>query len=168
MGLRPASAPPPEHTVEPTLVFESRRVYAASFPGVAAALAGGRLAKDAQIISLSRTFGQLDAHPSRNQVWLIDQDKPGCNRSIDLVLDDVIDTMVAARAAGRPIVVHCHGGRSRTGLVLRAWALSQTPTMTVAQATTEVAARWPHLDTWNRSFDLALESWAARRRLRPA
>jgi ADP-ribosyl-[dinitrogen reductase] hydrolase len=163
-GMGVASAPPPEHAVEPTLVFETDRIYAASFPGVAAAAAGGRLPDDAVVISLSRTFGQLDAHSDRNQVWLLDQDGPGSNLSIDLVLDDVIDTMRAVHDAGRPIVVHCHGGRSRTGLILRAWALTRDPTMTVAAATDEVAGRWPHLDTWNRSFDRALGAWAVRRR----
>jgi ADP-ribosyl-[dinitrogen reductase] hydrolase len=60
--------------------------------------------------------------------------------------------------------VHCHGGRSRSGLILRAWALSQNPAMTLADATAEVAARWPHLDIWNDAFDRALEVWAEQRR----
>ncbi len=114
------------------------------------ALEAGRLADDAVIVSLSRTFGRLDAHPERRQVWMVDQDGPGRNLALTDVLDDVIDTMTAAVAAGQPVIVHCHGGRSRTGLILRAWLLSRHPTMTVAEATAEVAAHWPHLDTWNR------------------
>jgi ADP-ribosyl-[dinitrogen reductase] hydrolase len=158
------ATPPPDHTVEPTLVFETDQIYAASFRGVVAALAGGRLADDTLVISLCRTFGLLDEHPNRNQVWLTDQDEPDRNLTIDLVIDDAIDTMTAARHAGRPIVVHCQGGRSRTGLILRAWVLAQDPTLTVADATAQVAARWPHLDTWNPSFDRALEAWVQERR----
>ncbi len=156
-GASPDPDPPAEPAIEPTLVFDADRIYAASLPGVAAAFAGGRLADEMLVISLSRTMGRLDGHANRNQIWLIDQDEPGRNLSIQAVLDDVIDTMTAARDAGQPIVVHCHGGRSRTGLILRAWALSQNPSMTVADATADVAARWRYLDTWNQSFDQALE-----------
>jgi hypothetical protein len=34
----------------------------------------------------------------------------------------------------------------------------------VAGATEVVADRWPHLDTWNPSFDRALTEWIDRRR----
>jgi ADP-ribosyl-[dinitrogen reductase] hydrolase len=160
----PVPAPPHEHAVEPTLVFADARVYAASLPGVVQALEGGHLDPDALAISLSRTFGQLDAHRSRRQVWLVDQDGPGRNLSIGSVLDDVVDTMTAAREEGRPVVVHCHGGRSRTGLVLRAWALANDPTLSVDASTELVRERWPHLDTWNRAFERALGEWILRRR----
>jgi ADP-ribosyl-[dinitrogen reductase] hydrolase len=57
--------------------------------------------------------------------------------------------------------VHCHGGASRTGLVLRAW-LRRTEGLPADEATAVVRQRWPHLDTWNASFTAALE------RVRPA
>jgi ADP-ribosyl-[dinitrogen reductase] hydrolase len=162
----PAPQPPPEHVVEPTLVWADQSIYAASFPGAAAALAAGSLPDNAMVISLSRTLGELEAHRPRRQVWLIDQSDPHRNLSLGLVLDDVIDTMQAAVAAGMPVVVHCHGGRSRTGLVLRAWALSRDADLSVPDATADVADRWPHLVQWNDRFDDALGPWIAARRSR--
>ena len=54
------------------------------------------------------------------------------------------------------VLVHCHGGASRTGLVLRGW-LRRTEGMSVDEATEHVAERWPHLGLWNASFTAALE-----------
>jgi ADP-ribosyl-[dinitrogen reductase] hydrolase len=55
--------------------------------------------------------------------------------------------------AGRPqVLVHCFGGRSRTGLVRRAWLMREQD-MSFDDATTYVAERWPHLGLWNQSFD---------------
>ena len=39
------------------------------------------------------------------------------------ILHDAVETVEAWRQQGRRIIVHCHGGRSRTTLVLRAWAM---------------------------------------------
>ncbi|MGZ4759967.1 MAG: dual specificity protein phosphatase family protein, partial [Acidimicrobiales bacterium] len=159
-----AGAPPTEAPIEPTRVWDDDIVYAANFPGVVAALDSGRLPADALVISLSRTFRRLDDHRSRRQVWLIDQNEDGRNLAIQDILDDVIDTIDAAAIERRPVVVHCHGGRSRTGLVLKAWLLRKRPELTLAEATADVATRWPHLDTWNSSFDDALDAWVARGR----
>jgi ADP-ribosyl-[dinitrogen reductase] hydrolase len=41
-------------------------------------------------------------------------------------------------------------------LVLRAW-LVRTLGMSVEEATTQVAERWPHLGLWNASFTAALD-----------
>jgi ADP-ribosyl-[dinitrogen reductase] hydrolase len=64
--------------------------------------------------------------------------------------------MAALRAEGRQILVHCHGGASRTGLVLRAW-LRRTRGLSADEATKVVAERWPYLGLWNASFSAALE-----------
>jgi ADP-ribosyl-[dinitrogen reductase] hydrolase len=60
------------------------------------------------------------------------------------------------------VLVHCHGGASRTGLVLRGWLVREQG-MSVEQATAHVAERWPHLGLWNASFTAALERLAGRR-----
>ena len=85
--------------------------------------------------------------------YLADNDH---NSDLDDVLADVLDDMAALRADGRKLLIHCHGGASRTGLVLRAW-LRRTEGMTTAEATAHVAERWPHLGLWNASFTAALE-----------
>jgi len=83
------------------------------------------------------------------------------NSDLDVVLADVLDDMAALQAEGHRLLVHCHGGASRTGLVLRAW-LMRTEGMSANEATAHVAERWPHLGLWNASFTAALERLAAR------
>ena len=77
------------------------------------------------------------------------------NSDLDAVLADVLDDMAALRAEGHRLLVHCHGGASRTGLVLRAW-LMRTEGMSAEEATAHVAERWPYLGLWNESFTAAL------------
>ena len=78
------------------------------------------------------------------------------NSDLDVVLADVLDDMAALRAEGHRVLVHCHGGASRTGLVLRAW-LMWTEGMSANEATAPVADRWPRLGLWNASFTATLE-----------
>jgi ADP-ribosyl-[dinitrogen reductase] hydrolase len=78
------------------------------------------------------------------------------NHDVDAVLADVLDDLAALRAEGRKVLVHCHGGASRTGLVLRAW-VRRSEGMSAQEATDHVAERWPHLGLWNASFTAALE-----------
>ena len=85
------------------------------------------------------------------------------NHDLDAVLADVLDDLVALRAEGHRVLVHCHGGASRTGLLLRGWLVRETG-MSVEGATAHVAERWPHLGLWNASFTAALERLAARSR----
>ena len=67
-------------------------------------------------------------------------------------------TIDAWRAEGRTVVVHCHGGASRTGLVLRAW-LMRHHGWDAATATAFVRERWPALDEWNGTFTNFLNGW---------
>jgi ADP-ribosyl-[dinitrogen reductase] hydrolase len=111
-----------------------------------------RAPSDAVVISLCRTFGYLTAR-DRRQVYLLDDDR---NLDVPAVLGDVLDTIEAVHADGRPVLVHCYGGASRTGLVLRAW-LKRSRHLTGRQATAEAVALWPLTAGWNGSFDRALE-----------
>ncbi len=64
--------------------------------------------------------------------------------------------MEALRGDGRRFLVHCFGGASRTGLVLRAW-LRRSEGLSSVQATKRIQEVWPHLGLWNESFSAALE-----------
>ena len=107
---------------------------------------------DFAVVSLCRT-GARFPHEVQRFAYLTDDD---ANSELDAVLADVLDDMAALRADGRPVLVHCFAGQSRTGLVLRAW-LRRTEGMAATEATEHVRQRWPHLSEWNDSFTAALE-----------
>jgi ADP-ribosyl-[dinitrogen reductase] hydrolase len=123
-------------------------------PGVwAADLDGARHSStDFAVVSLCRT-GSRFPHEVQRFAFLSDDEQ---NSEVDAVLDDVLQDIAALRAEGRPVLVHCHGGASRTGLVLRAW-LRRCEGLSAEDATTAVAERWPYLGLWNPSFTAALE-----------
>jgi ADP-ribosyl-[dinitrogen reductase] hydrolase len=120
-------------------------------------LAGAHTAPaDAVVISLCRTFGRI-TQEQRRQVYLSDNDH---NLDVDCALADVVHTIEAVRADGRPVLVHCAGGQSRTGLALRAW-LVHTKGLSASEATAEAERLWPHTITANESFTDALERFAS-------
>jgi ADP-ribosyl-[dinitrogen reductase] hydrolase len=123
-------------------------------PGIwAANLDGARHSPtEFAVVSLCRV-GEPFPHEVHRKAYLTDDEY---NTELDAVLTDVLDDMQALRDDGRTLLVHCHGGASRTGLVLRAW-LRRTEGMTADEATTHIAARWAHLGLWNASFAAALE-----------
>ena len=123
-------------------------------PGIwAGNLDGARYSEeDFAVISLCR-LGEPFPHPVHRMAYIADSDY---NADLDVMLADVLDDMAALRAEGHRLLVHCHGGASRTGLVLRGWLIREEG-MTVEEATAHVAARWPHLGLWNGSFTAALE-----------
>src|SRR3954470_8264552 len=111
-------------------------------------LDGARYSKeDFAVISLCR-LGDPFPHEVHRMAYIADNDY---NADVDTVLADVLDDMEALRAEGHRLLVHCHGGASRTGLVLRGWLVRENG-MTVEEATQHVAERWPHLGLWNQSF----------------
>jgi ADP-ribosyl-[dinitrogen reductase] hydrolase len=147
-ALDGSSAPPYE---PPELIgLEPREVA----DGVwAADLAGARASStEFAVISLCRT-GSRFAHEVQRFAYLTDDD---ANPELDAVLADVLADMAALRDEGRPVLVHCFAGQSRTGLVLRAW-LRRTHGLSAEAATAAVRARWPHLSLWNDSFTRALQ-----------
>src|SRR3954463_5607697 len=123
-------------------------------PGVwAADLDGARHSStDFAVVSLCRT-GSRFPHEVQRFAFLSDDEQ---NSEVDAVLNDVLQDIAALRAEGRPVLVHCHGGASRTGLVLRAW-LRRSKGLSAEDAATAVAERWPYLGLWNDSFTDALE-----------
>ena len=123
-------------------------------PGIwAANLDGARHSPpDLAVVSLCRV-GEPFPHEVHRKAYLTDDEY---NTELDAVLADVLDDIAALRDDGRTVLVHCHGGASRTGLVLRAW-LRRTSGMTADEATAYIADHWPHLGLWNSSFTAALE-----------
>ncbi|WNV74109.1 ADP-ribosylglycohydrolase family protein [Geodermatophilus sp. DSM 44513] len=108
--------------------------------------------EDFAVISLCR-LGEPFPHPVHRMAYLADSE---ANADVEAVLADVLDDMAALRAEGHRLLVHCHGGASRTGLVLRGWLVRQEG-MSVQEATAHVAQRWEHLGLWNDSFTAALQ-----------
>lgn len=105
-------------------------------------------ADDLAVVSLCRVEAS-HRRPVRREVYLVD--KPGeANASLAVVLDDVLDTIDAFLAEGRQVLVHCHGGRSRTGLVLAGHLMRQGHTL--EQALAVLAECWPHAHLRNESF----------------
>jgi ADP-ribosyl-[dinitrogen reductase] hydrolase len=147
-------AAPPETAVGP------RQEPAEVSPGLFAADLGAAadVAKDSAVMSLCRVGDRFADHPVRREVYLIDKDDDH-NLALASVVDDTVKTIDAWLSEGRTVVVHCHGGASRTGLVLRAW-LMQHHEWPEARATSFLRDRWPALGDWNDSFTTFLrERW---------
>ena len=117
--------------------------------------AAATVPKDWGVVSLSRTQGRFDRHDNRRAVFLIDQ--PGANPDLSAVVSDAVAAIDAFVAEGRNVVVHCHGGQSRTGLILRAW-LMRRHDWTEPEATAYLAERWPHLGLWQDEFTEFLQT----------
>jgi ADP-ribosylglycohydrolase len=147
-GETPDTAPSIRYGIDPVQVL----------PGLWLSDLGGapRAPKDAVVISLCRTYGRIK-HVNRRQVYLTDDDN---NMHVDRVLDDVLNDIAGLQAEGYGVVVHCHGGASRTGLILRGW-LQRTQGLSPRAATREAARLWPHTYTGNSSFSRALDDIAS-------
>jgi ADP-ribosyl-[dinitrogen reductase] hydrolase len=120
--------------------------------------AAGDVAKDSAVLSLCRVGDRFADHPVRREIYLIDNDEEH-NPALASIVDDTVGTIDAWLSEGRTVVVHCHGGASRTGLVLRAW-LMRHHKWPEARATAFLKQRWPALGEWNDSFTTFLrERW---------
>jgi ADP-ribosyl-[dinitrogen reductase] hydrolase len=113
--------------------------------------------RDWAVLSLCRVGGCFSDHSIRREVFLLDDDN---NPGLASVVEDCVSTIDAWRAEGRTVVVHCQGGASRTGLILRAW-LMRKHGWSSARATERLKSRWPCLGEWNESFTTFLrDRWS--------
>lgn len=103
------------------------------------------------VVSLCRT-GDLVGGPDHLRAHLVDSTQPADNPHLAAVVDDVLDEVAAWRAAGRTVLVHCHHGASRTGLLLRAW-LQRERGLGYDAALAEARRLWEHTSTWNTHFE---------------
>ena len=79
---------------------------------------------DWAIISLCLVGDRFKNHEFRREIYLIDQ--PGdANPTLELAVSDAVESIDAFLDEGRNVLVHCHGGRSRTGLILKAWKMKK-------------------------------------------
>jgi ADP-ribosyl-[dinitrogen reductase] hydrolase len=112
------------------------------------------------VVSLCRGEGLFARHPVRREVYLVDR-PGGHNTGLVDAVRDAVDTIDALRAEERDVVVHCQGGRSRTGLVLRAWRMRHAQ-VDAHEAAAWVAERWPLFDDYESSFTAFLVgTWSA-------
>lgn len=139
--------PPASEHLEPREVADG--VWAADLDGAR------HSDRDFAVISMCRTGGRF-GHDVQRFAYLVDDES---NDELATVLSDVLEDIAALRADGRRVLVHCFGGASRTGLVLRAWLMREQG-LDPDAAATQVAERWPHLRRWNGSFDRALDQLA--------
>ena len=121
-------------------------------PGLHAADLGaaGDVPSDWAVVSLCLVGDRFANHDIRREFYVID-DSADHNPGLAAVVNEAVTTIEAFLDEGRQVVVHCHGGASRTGLVLRALMMRRHG-CDEATATAYVAERWPHLALWNDSF----------------
>ena len=120
---------------------------------------GGALASDASFatVSLCLTAGRLDHHVVRREVYIRDEEDE--NLDLHTAVAGAVDSIDALLTAGYPVLVHCHGGRSRTGLVAKAWAMRRYG-FTERQAHDWLEERWHRYEDYRQSFiDFLRDDW---------
>jgi len=140
--IRSAEKPltPNEDSAGPGLIED--RLHAANLLGAAG------VPTDWGVVSLCRTTDQFVHHPHQRQIYMLDDER---NSNLGAAVKDAVEAIDAFLAEGRNVVVHCHGGRSRTGLVLKAWKMGRDG-LTHTEAHTWLRDRWSRYATWNESF----------------
>jgi ADP-ribosyl-[dinitrogen reductase] hydrolase len=155
LGKHEPVDPADEPAGGPARVHDAFPIYAANRAGAAAA------PEDWQVISLCRTDHTFSSRDVRRQIFLIDKAEPSHNEDPLAVLADVVDTIDAllAENPARPILVHCHGGRSRTAFVLKGWAMRRFG-WTEEAAHRWLEQRWDRIDRINERFvQILREEW---------
>lgn len=129
----------------------------------AADLGGAREAADRgfAVLSLCQVGDSFANVANRREVYLIDQPLHTDNPSLAEALTDAVDTVAAWLQEGRQVLVHCHGGRSRTALVLKAWAMRHHG-WSEAQAHEWMSDVWPRYAAHNATFiEFLRQHWPA-------
>ena len=99
-------------------------------------------------------------HPTRRQWYMVDNSSG--NPDLGSAIDDIVRSIDALLSDGKTVLVHCEGGRSRTCLALRAWAMKSLG-LTTREAQTWLAKKWPHCSEANSSFtDFLASEWPYR------
>ena len=160
--LPPVKAAYQDEPAGPTQVCDDVPLHAADWAGARTAPATWA------IVSACRTNADFHKHPLRREVFLIDQYDESSNHDAVSALEDAVDAIDAflAEDPSRAVVVHCHGGRSRTGLILKAWAMRRHG-FDEERAHAWLVERWPRAHRDNPVFVRVLrEEWPRRIRAR--
>ncbi len=155
LGMASRSMTPPESMIPPTQIHDAG-VYASNLLGAETAHA------EMGIISLCRMEDRLHHHALRREFYIIDQWQEGHNPHLRAVAEDAVNTIEAFLREGREVVVHCHGGRSRTGFILKAWFMRHF-NVDHNEAEQWLEEQWPHYTTWNTDFyDFLSNEWGQK------
>ena len=119
-------------------------LYAASLPAAVTA------DRSFAVVSLCATGSAFKNFARHREFFLID-DLGKANPHLDQVVSEAVATIEAYRDEGFKVLVHCHGGRSRTGLILAAWRRSTT-TEDAQRSCDWVEQVWPRVSWWNTDF----------------
>ena len=155
LGMASRSMTPPESMIPPTQLHDAG-IYASNLLG--AEIAHGEMG----IISLCRMEDRLHHHAIRREFYIIDEWQEGHNPHLRAVAEDAVNTIEAFLREGREVVVHCHGGRSRTGFILKAWFMRHF-NVDHYEAEQWLEEQWPHYTTWNTDFyDFLSNEWGQK------
>jgi len=151
LGLSNAPVTPPERAY-PAKMVHPAGVWASNLDGAAA------VPQDFGVVSLCITEDRFVNHPHRRQVYMRDNEGDQ-NPNLFFAVKESVDAINAFLREGRQVVVHCHGGRSRTAFVLKAWYMMHEGVQH------DLAHQWMNdtwslYETWTESFfDLLDNEW---------
>lgn len=113
------------------------------------------------VVSMCVVDDRFAGRTQRREVYMRDEEGPLQNPSLGYAVRDAVDAIEAFTEAGHDVVVHCHGGRSRTGLVLKAWYMRHF-NVSHADAHAWLHGCWPLYQTYNETFwDYLENEWTA-------
>jgi hypothetical protein len=115
---------------------------------------------DGLVLSLCDDEGRIADHPNHITFHVDDTPRTDANPNLSVVMDEVLREIASARAAGRPVLVHCRHGASRTGLVLRLVLVDEL-SLSADDEMTEAQCLWPHTSDWNHDWTREVERRAA-------
>jgi len=147
---RPLTTP---ETIIPPMQVHDVGIYASNLLG--AQTVGDEIG----IISLCRMEDRLHHHAARREFYIIDESAQGHNPYLNSVTEDAVNAIEAFLREGREVLVHCHGGRSRTGFILKAWYMRRF-NVDHFEAEEWLEMNWPHYAVWNTDFfDFLSNDW---------
>lgn len=156
MGRSAAVAQAPEWPAEPEELAPG--IWLADLGGAAEFARGLHPEEPWAVISMCLTGGAFEHLPVRREVYMIDHPGDANTRLLDS-LDDAVRTIEAWRAEGRQVLIHCHGGRSRTAVVAKAWAMRALG-LDADAAHVWLADGWHRYSTHNPTFmEVLADSW---------